>query len=842
VTLPVEAVLPELVQRLGEGRNVVLEAPPGAGKTTRVPLALLAETWLRGRSILMLEPRRLAARGAAARLAALLGEPLGQTVGFRIRFESRIGRQTRIEVVTEGILTRRLQQDPTLEGVGLVIFDEFHERHLHSDLALALCLDAQSGLRDDLRLLVMSATLYGALVAQLIDAEVVRSEGRQYPVTLHHTPRDPEGRPEAVVAAGVVRALGEQRGDILAFLPGGAEIRRAHDHLLQHPACAGVALHMLYGDLPFEVQQRAIEPDAEGRRKVVLATPIAETSLTIEGITTVVDGGWQRAPRFDPRTGLSHLETLRVSRASAEQRAGRAGRLQAGVAYRLWGENTQRGLRPFNEPEIGVADLAPLALELTAWGVSDPGQLRWLDPPPAAPLAQARELLLGLGALDEGGRITAVGREMAELPLHPRLAHMLLEGRRLGLAATACDIAALVAERDLFRGSERARPFGDRLEALTAFRQQGREGARRLGADPHACGQVERAARQWRSLLRLERHRSSEVDEEEMGLLLALAYPDRIARLREGGDERYLLSSGRGARLLPHSPLRGRPLLVAVDLDGQGEEATIRLAAPLSPALIRERLGGQLVVRERVAWDGREQAVVARREECFGALVLASKPLPQVDAAQVQQAMLTGIAALGVAALPWEAGEAQQLRARVASLRAWLPEQGWPDWSDAALQASLAEWLAPFLPGISRREQLARLDLTSILLAQLDYPQQRRLEELAPTHLAVPSGARHRLEYRLEGVPVLAVKLQELFGLAETPRVAAGRVAVLLHLLSPARRPVQVTQDLANFWATTYKEVCKELKGRYPKHPWPDDPWSARPTAATMRRLRQEGR
>ncbi len=832
--LPIDEILPHLRAELAARRRIVLQAPPGAGKTTAVPLALLDEPWLAGRTVLMLEPRRLAARAAAARMAELLGEPLGETVGYRVRFDSQVSARTRIEVVTEGILTRRLQQDPELAGVGLVIFDEFHERHLHSDLALALCLDSMEALRDDLALLVMSATLDGGSIAALLDAPIVSSQGRAYPVDVRYLPREPAGRPAEVAAAAVRRALEESTGDLLVFLPGAGEIRRTAE-LLQGLA-GGVQLHPLYGDLPLEQQQRAIVPDPQGRRKVVLATNIAETSLTIEGVRVVVDSGWQRVPRFDPRSGLTRLEMVRVSRASADQRAGRAGRLGPGVCYRLWGEGTQRGLIPFNPPEIASADLAPLALDLAQWGVADAAALRWLDAPPAGALAQARSLLAELEALDGDGRITPLGRKMAALPLHPRLAHMLLKAEPLGLGGLACDVAALVSERDILRGppAERSCDFTLRLEALQAHRRDGRDGARRYDADPAACGVAERAARQWRHLIGVQ---APQGETAAAGELLALAYPDRVARRRGDDGGRYRLATGRGARLEPHCPLAKEEFIVAADLDGTGDDSRVRSAAAVSLTDLERLLAARLAWREEVRWDGAQEAVTARRVRSLGALELETAPLDKPAPQALIAAMLEGIRALGLAVLPWDE-EKRQLQARVLSLRHWFPDEGWPDLSDTALLAHLDAWLAPHLNGISRRAHLARLDLGAALKAALGWELARRLDEAAPTHITVPSGSRKRLHYEAGQPPVLAVKLQELFGLADTPRIAGGRVAVMLHLLSPAQRPIQVTQDLRGFWQRTYAEVKKELKGRYPKHPWPDDPWSAAPTARAKPRGR----
>ncbi|HRD66822.1 MAG TPA: ATP-dependent helicase HrpB [Candidatus Competibacter sp.] len=832
--LPIESSLPGIRAALRDSTVLVLQAPPGAGKTTRVPLALLEESWLADRTVLLLEPRRLAARTAAERMASLLGESVGQTVGYRIRFENRVSRQTRIEVLTEGILTRRLQRDPALEGVGLVIFDEFHERSLHADLALALCLDSQRGLREDLRLLVMSATLDSAAVSRLLgNAPVIASEGRAHPVTRHYLPRDPDGLDLGVVVRAILAALNRCGDDLLVFLPGAAEIRQTLRRLETEPACASSIMLPLYGDLPSADQQRAIQPNPDGRRKIVLATPIAETSLTIEGIAIVVDSGWTRIPRFDPRSGLTRLETVRVSADAAEQRAGRAGRLGPGACYRLWSEATQNRLRPRRIPEILEADLASLALELARWGATDAAALSWLDPPPPGALAQARGLLADLEALDARGHITATGQELADIPLHPRLAHLLRCGAILGFGDLAADLAALLEERDVLRGEH---VFGSdvaaRLDALQAFRRDGRDGARRRGADPAACARVDQAAQRWRQLLKVSEEKSSP-ESTAAGLLLALAYPDRVARRRDGSMDRYLLASGRGARLAAGDPLLNRDWLGVAQLDAGSGEGRIWLAAPVDPADLEQHLAARIRSVREVIWDERQAAVVARRERRLGALALDSAPAANVDPEFLRRAMLAGVRQLGLGCLPWTA-ELRDWQARALSLRHWFPEDGWPDLSDAWLAEHLEDWLEPWLDGITRREHLQRLDLAAALHGLVDGHRRARLHELAPIYLLVPSGSRIRLQYQPGEPPVLAVKLQELFGLADTPHIAEGRIPVTLHLLSPAQRPIQVTQDLRGFWERTYAEVRKELKGRYPKHPWPDDPWTATPTRRTQ--------
>ncbi len=830
--LPIEPLLPELLAALEEHPSVVLEAPPGAGKTTRVPLALLDVEWLAGKSIVMLESRRLAARNAALYMASELGEGAGERVGYRVRFDSKVGKNTRIEVVTEGILTRRLQHDPELNGVGLVIFDEFHERNLHSDLALALCLDAQQGLREDLKLLVMSATLDGDRVARLLDAPLLRSKGRSYPVEHHYLPREPQGRIPEVAASAVVRAVKEESGDILLFLPGAGEIRRTLDLLRQEPTCSGIDLYPLYGDLPHSEQERAINPSPAGRRKVVLTTNIAETSLTIEGVQVVIDLGWQRVPRFEPRSGLTRLETVRVSRASATQRAGRAGRLEPGVCYHLWTETTETGLVPYNNPEIIEADLAPLALELAQWGVADATSLRWLDAPPAAALNQAQQLLQQLGALDENLRITVDGKAMARLPLHPRLAHMLVRADSMGQGALACDIAAVISERDILRNikGEGQCDFPLRVTALRAYRDKGAGGARGYGADVGACRPVEQAAKQWRRLLKIQAE-NSVVADENVGTLLALAYPDRIARKRGEEGKRYLLANGRGAALF-RDCVAGSEFIVVAALDaGTKGEGRIFSAAPITLPQLEHQFAEQLAWREEVVWDERTQTVLARRVRGLGALILEESKLNAIDGDAITTAMLQGIRQMGLESLPWDESS-RQLQARVCSLHQWLPDDDWPDLSDETLLQTLDEWLTPWLNNISRRDHLKRLDLSAALKALLGWERQQQLDSLAPTHLTVPSGSRKKLHYSTDGTPpVLAVKLQELFGLAETPSLARGKQPVMLHLLSPAQRPIQVTQDLNSFWHNTYPEVKKELKGRYPKHPWPDDPCSAQASA-----------
>ena len=831
ISLPIDEVLPALRLALAERHEAVLEAPPGAGKTTRVPLALLNEPWLAGQKILMLEPRRLAARAAAERLASELGEKVGETVGYRIRLDSKVGPSTRIEVVTEGILTRRLQHDPALEGVGLVIFDEFHERSLDADLALALSLNGRELFRDEqpLKILLMSATLEGERLASVLgDAPILRSEGRMYPVAmLWGRPCVPGELIEPRVVQTVLDAISDESGSLLVFLPGQAEIRRVNQQLADAlGARSDILLCPLHGELDLAAQRAAIEPAPKGLRKVVLATNIAETSLTIDGVRVVIDAGLARVPRFDPGSGMTRLDTQRISRASATQRAGRAGRLEPGVCYRLWSEDQHAQLAAYGSAEILQADLAGLALQLARWGVT-PEQLIWLDVPPAASYAQAQQLLERLGALRDR-KLTPHGETMAELPAHPRIAHLLLRGQDLGLADMACDVAALLGERDILRGA--GADVHSRLALLSGESRAARGGQ----------GGVQRAkqlARQYRGYLRAKATQPvTDPDHPRwLGALLALAYPDRIAQQRKPGGAEYRLANGRAALFSEVDGLMKQPWLVIADLgsrQGQREER-IYLAAEFDPALLEGVLSEQVSVVDQLDWDEREGVLRAERQRKVGELVLSREPLTGLDEAARTQALINLVRRKGLELLPWTP-ELRQWQARVALLRQLdTQSQGqseWPDVSDAALVAGLEEWLAPYLGRVSRLSHFASLDLSSIVHNLLKWPLPQRLDELAPHHIKVPSGSSVRLDYS-EHPPILAVRLQELFGLADTPRIAGGRQVVKLHLLSPARRPVQVTQDLANFWRSTYADVKKDLKGRYPKHYWPDDPLVAEATA-----------
>jgi ATP-dependent helicase HrpB len=839
---PIRAALPELLAALARQRAVVLEAPPGAGKSTVVPLALLDEPWLAGKRLVMLQPRRIAARAVARRMAHLAGSEPGQLVGYRTRLETRVSAATRIEVVTEGILTRRLQSDAALEDVGCVLFDEFHERNLQSDLGLALVLDVQQHLRDDLRVLVMSATLDGIALARMLgDAAVVRSAGRLHEVVTHYSvpvPATVNRWPEPVeqrAARTVLRALATDPGDVLVFLPGAAEIRRCADAISAAAGDPALQVLPLHGDLDAATQDAALRPAPAGRRKVVVATNLAETSLTIEGVRIVVDAGLEKRQRFDPNSGMSRLETVAISRASADQRRGRAGRTAPGVCYRLWSESQHEALAPHMPPAMHEADLASLALELACWGSADPSTLRWLDPPPPAAFEQARELLQRLEAVDSRGQVTALGRRMAASGTHPRLAHMIERALPLGLGALACDLAGLLSERDPLRAhaSQQDPDLRHRVDVLRGGRPPPG-----LAVDQRALQQARRSSellsrRTVRDAVPVPASGQPAIGHDAaVGLLLAFAYPDRIGLRRPGEQPRYLLAQGRGAMLPAPSALGRSELIVAAELDAGEREARVYLAAPLERALLEAHLAALLTEAEEVAWDGRAAAVVARRVLRLGAIVLEERALRDSASPETRAAMLVGIRAMGIECLPWTPA-LQQWRARVGLLRAAAatPAQSaeWPDVSDAALLATLEDWLAPWLDGITRRDHLARVRLHDALHGLLDWDRQRRLDELVPTHLVVPSGSRIAVDYS-GATPALAVKLQEVFGWMESPRIAGGRVPVTLELLSPARRPVQVTRDLASFWSRGYAEVRKELKGRYPKHYWPDDPYAATPT------------
>jgi ATP-dependent helicase HrpB len=888
--LPIDEAIPELTSALADNNSVVLQAPPGAGKSTVIPLVLLQQPWAADKRILMLEPRRLAARAVAQRMAQTMRQNVGETIGYRMRMDTRVSRNTRVEVITEGILTRMLQSDPALEGVSAVIFDEFHERSLQADLGLALTIDARNNLTPDLKVLVMSATLDGAALSKLLgDAPIVTSQGRTFPVESRFVgkgaPMLPpttfvpgqQDSPEKLVAQTITRALQEEHGDVLVFLPGAREIRRVQSLLQSSGLDPSVRVLPLFGELSGDDQDAALQPSAQGARKVVLSTNIAETSLTIQGVRIIVDSGLVRRSLFDPSTGMSRLETQRISRASADQRQGRAGRVEPGVCYRVWSEGAQRSLAPFTSPEIVEADLAPLALELASWGARDVSELCWLDEPPASMLASARDLLVHLGALDASGRITQHGRQMSRLSVHPRLAHMLLRGAAAGSLSLAADLASLLSERDLLRSASGSRDadIRSRLEVLKG------EGA------PQSIdrGTLQRARRAAKDLIQQVTAASEGLSRPaatsdagsvaSVGPLLAFAYPDRVARRRPGTDgARYTLANGRGAHFADVQNLAKQEFIVAVDLDDRERDARILLAAPLSRDEIDQFLSDRLQRFESVEWNSRDRAVIARRYTRLDAITLDEKPLQDVPTEAARKAMLQGIRELGIEALPWTR-DARDLQARMefvrqqdtnstqnpnASPRVGAPAPNpdaaapsddhasthaephmpagpsWPQVSDAALAASLDAWLSPWLDGITRRDHLARLSLPEILRSLLPWDQQRRLDELAPTHLHVPSGSNIRIDYLDESAPAVSVRLQEVFGMDATPRLANGRVPITFKLLSPAQRPVQVTRDLAGFWRGSYADVRKDLRGRYPKHYWPENPLEAEATRGVRRR------
>ncbi len=839
---PIDEILPRIKETVLASPSVVLQAPPGSGKTTRTPLALLQGIPPGKGRILMLEPRRIAAVSAARWMAKTLGEEIGGTMGYSIRFESQVSEKTRIEVVTEGILTRRIQTDPGLKGVAMVIFDEFHERSLQADLSLALCLDIRRALRKDLKILVMSATLDCGPVASLLGgAPVISSEGKAFPVEERYRPDEQDPPLQARITATVLTALRETSGDILVFLPGGGEIRACCESLraaLEGKA-GGISIHPLYGDLPFEEQERAILPSA--KRKIVLATNIAETSLTIEGVKVVIDSGLTRRLQHDPATGMNRLVTVGVSKAAAEQRKGRAGRLGPGICYRLYSRHAFQGMIPFTPPEMLLADLSPLILELAVWRVKDPTELSWLDPPPKAAWESGRRLLMELGALDPKGSVTPVGRWMARLPLHPRLGRLSQRAAELGRPRLGADLAAILSERDILRreasgfmahgeGSD----IGGRLDLLRRWRKQKEAPG---GTDPWALRAVERTAQQ---LMRLMARGDSRACREEEGTtiprLLLRAFPDRIAKRREEGGGRFILCQGRGVRLPSASRLAKSPFIIAAHVDaGEKAEGMVYLAEPVAEDLLREELSESIESIRRVEWDKREGRIIATVEEKLGALQLSAKPFAPKEE-EADPLLCEAIRSASARIVFGE--EARQLQGRVSLMKRTFPTENWPDLSETRLLSVPEEWLLPWLKGIRTREQLGTLDLLPPLRARLSREQQRLLIERAPTSLLVPSGHRVTLDYASGDIPILAVKLQEMFGLADTPKIAGGRVKVLLHLLSPARKPVQVTQDLKGFWNSGYRQVKKELKGRYPKHPWPDDPWKAVPTRQAKPRKR----
>jgi ATP-dependent helicase HrpB len=815
--LPIDAVLDDLRAALAASSSAVLVAPTGAGKTTRVPLALMDEAWLGGRKILVLEPRRIAARAASERMAHSLGEELGHRIGLRARMVSKTGPKTRIEVVTEGVFTRMILDDPELSGIGAVLFDEFHERSLDADFGLALALDCQRALRDDLRILPMSATLDGARVAGLLgDAPVIASEGRAFPISTRYLGRDPNLRIEDQVADAVMRALREEKGSILAFLPGQGEIRRVEDRLKDRITDPAIVLAPLYGAMDAKQQDLALEPAPPGVRKVVLATSIAETSITIEGVRVVIDSGVARVPRFEPDVGVTRLETVRVSRAAAEQRRGRAGRTEPGICYRLWDEQQTQSLPAYADPEIRSADLASLLLDCAEWGASDPRALSWIDPPSAVAIDAARQELTSLEALDAEGRITAAGKRLRSLPLPPRLARMVIAAADLGAEKLASEIAAVIVERGL--GGNDA----DLAHRLDFFRRDGSRRAndmRRLAAGWARLAGGGRAARG---------AAGASGDAISVARLLALAFPERIGKAR-GVRGQFLLANGRGANVDPVHPMAQSPYLVAAELSGAAASTRILLAAAADEAEILAAAGHRIREGDESEFDAEAAALRSRHVRRLDAIVLSSEPRPSGGSDEASRVLAEGIAKLGIPRLPWTKAQIQ-LRDRVGFLRA-AGERDWPDLADAALARTAAEWLAPFLAGKTKLSEIGADDLGASLDALLPWSLKKRLEEEAPTHFEAPTGNRHAIDYEAPGAPALHIRVQELFGLRQHPAIAQGRLPLTLHLLSPAHRPIQITRDLPGFWKGSWAAVKAEMKGRYPRHPWPDDPASAPPTA-----------
>ena len=808
--LPIDAALPGLTAALRAQNAAVLVAPPGAGKTTRVPLVLMGEAWAQNaRRILVLEPRRLAARAAAQRMAQTLGERVGDTVGLRVRYVSKVSRRTRIEIITEGVFTRLILDDPMLEGVAAVLFDEFHERSLDADLGLALARDVQQGLRADLRILVMSATIDGARIAKLLgDAPVIESEGRAFPVDTRYVGRD--ARPiEPQVADTIARAMRAEPGSLLAFLPGAAEIRRTFG-LLDGRTEPATDVVTLYGALASDEQDRAIAPAPAGRRKIVLATSIAETSITIQGVRMVVDCGLARVPRYEPDVGVTRLETVRVSRAAADQRRGRAGRTEPAVCYRLWDEPQTAALEPFARPEILAADLSSFALDLAAWGAG-PEQLSFLDPPPRGAMAEARALLEELGAIDGDGRISAEGKLLRRLPLPPRLARMVVDAARDGAAAIAAEIAALITERGL--GGDDV----DLRERLTALHRDRAPRAR----DARAMAQ------RWAQAAS-EESNAAGGDEASAGALVALAYPERVAKNRGGASGAFLLVNGRGATVDPASPLAREPFLAVAELTGTAAHGRILSAAPVTLAEIEQRFADRITTREDIIFDAASASLRGRRSRRLGAITLAEQPMLVAPNETTAQKLADGIAGLGIARLPWSKA-LQHWRDRVMFLRASEDDE-WPDLSDASLARTAAEWLTPLVADKTALGEITADKLNNALRTLVPWPLQRRLDAEAPTHFEAPTGSQVPIDYEAEGGPKIAIRVQELFGLDRHPAVAGGRVPLVIELLSPAHRPVQTTRDLPGFWRGSYAAVRTEMRGRYPKHPWPEDPIAAPPT------------
>ncbi|MHA6484267.1 ATP-dependent helicase HrpB [Paenibacillus sp. strain BS8-2] len=820
--LPIDEVLPELLETLARGSNAVLVAEPGAGKTTRVPLALLDQPWLTGQRIIMLEPRRLAARSAAIYMARELGEPVGERIGYRVRLDSKVSSRTIVEVVTEGVLTRMLQDDQALAGVGAILFDEFHERHLHGDLGLALAMQTKALLREDLRLLVMSATLDAAPVAELLgNAKVITSKGRVFPVeTVYRPSKGANVYLDQAMATAISSAIYAHDGDVLAFLPGVGDIRRTARALQSLGLPPNVDVRELHGNMRLEAQAEAVAPCQENKRKIVLATSIAESSLTVAGVRIVVDSGQMRISRFSPRTGMSRLETVPVSKASADQRRGRAGRLAPGICYRLWSEEEQRYLPEQGKPEIEETDLASLVLELAVWGIRNPAELDWLTPPPAPAYEQAATLLQALGAMSLAGFPTEEGKRICLLGLHPRLGSMLLRSAELGAEHVASELAALISERDILP-AERNPDMSLRLAAL-----------RKLSGHDAVAQRILQQAEQWRRIISTGEKMSSNESSPSIGRLLAFAFPDRIAQRR--GDGRYLLANGRGAVMATDHPLAQLPYIVVCEIDDAGNEARIRVAEGISYAEIERGLTTFLRREDTVDWDSSAKAVRALSRLKLGAITLQEKPQQDADPETIADALLRAIRERGLSMLPMSR-QANGLLGRIRLMSGGAGTE-WPDASEEQLLATLDDWLKPHIYGIRKESELQRLNMLDIVEGLLTWKQRQELDVEVPTHYVVPSGSRIPIDYSEPQSPVLAVRLQEMFGLRETPRIARGTLTLTLHLLSPSQRPVQVTRDLASFWESAYFEVKKDLKGRYPKHVWPDNPYEAVATNRTKPR------
>lgn len=826
--MPVNKILPKLAETLQNHDRAILQAPTGAGKTTRVPLHLLESDLVSGK-ILMLEPRRLAASAAATQMARLIDETVGKTVGYRMQLENKTSTKTRIEVVTEGILTRMLQADPELNDIGLVIFDEFHERSVQADLGLALCLQSQEVLRETpLKLLLMSATLNTEQLSQALNAPIVTSDGFLFPVEERYLPRPVPDRQFFTlcnqVCQSIYQALSEQSGSLLVFLPGSGEIRHVARQLEEKGLSPDVEVHPLFGDLSIEQQRQAIEPAENDHRKIVLATNIAETSLTIEGIRVVIDAGLARRAVFDPASGMTRLETRRISKSSADQRRGRAGRLEPGVCYRLWTESENQRLEATTPAEITEADLASLALEIACWGAQSPDELFWLDPAPSARYQQAIDLLYQLNALDDRGQITSHGQAIARLGTHPRIAHMLLLSVEKGLGMTGCCLAAILSERDLLKGQQYR--SADILERVHLF-ESGKPGG---NVDRGAFQRARRLMKQWQHRLKIPS--SQTVQAEYAARLLLAAWPDRLAQ-RRGKSSNYLLSSGQGAQLHHEDPLASEEYLVTPLLGGQDNQrnAQIFMACAIDKASIYDEMMELIEEKAITQWEQQGQRVLAVQQDCLGKLVLDQQNIPNPSQALISAAVISGIKQAGLKSLPWDK-ETTHLKQRLQFLAQFNEQldEALPDFSDAGLLSSMDEWLTPFLNGITRLDQLKRLSLKDILLSRLSWNQQQKLDTEAPERWTVPSGSRIRISYQKTEEPSISARLQEMFGMLETPRIGFGRQPLTIELLSPAQRPVQITQDLNSFWKNTYHDVKKDLKGRYPKHYWPDDPMTAEPT------------